>query len=128
MSFTTIFYIGFGGALGAILRSLTNGFISKIFPNLAFPLGTLSVNVIGGFFIGFLMSLASNIHMDINLKSFLVTGFLGGLTTFSTFSYENMLLLQSGNYTNAFLNIASNLFLSLLFCYFGFWIVKAMYA
>ncbi|ABK82565.1 fluoride efflux transporter CrcB [Campylobacter fetus] len=128
MSFTTIFYIGFGGALGAILRSFTNGFVSKIFPNLSFPLGTLSVNIIGGFFIGFLMSLASNINIDINLKSFLVTGFLGGLTTFSTFSYENMLLLQSGNYTNAFLNIASNLLLSLLFCYFGFWIVKVMYA
>ena len=75
MSFTTIFYIGFGGALGAILRSFTNGFVSKIFPNLSFPLETLSVNIIGGFFIGFLMSLASNINIDINLKSFCKTLF-----------------------------------------------------
>ncbi|AII14845.1 putative fluoride ion transporter [Campylobacter iguaniorum] len=119
MSLISIICIGSGGFIGAVLRALSNALVAKIFPNLAFPLGTLFVNVLGGFLIGFILSLASSLPLNPNLKSFLVTGILGGLTTFSTFTYENMLLLNSGNFLNAFLNIFLNVVLCIIFCYIG---------
>ncbi len=78
------------------------------------PYGTLIVNVFGGFFIGLLMelSLATDL-IPPNFRLFLVTGVLGGLTTFSTFGYETMSLFSDRSYWHALLNIGLNLFLSL---------------
>lgn len=101
------------------------GVVNKAFSQHALPLGTLFVNLIGGFFIGFILSLPSPISPL--LRSFLIAGVLGGFTTFSTFSFENMLLLQGGNFFLAFLNIALSIFLSLLFCYLGTLSAKALF-
>lgn len=125
MSISSILAIGCGGFVGAILRVMMIGVVNRTFSQHVLPLGTLFVNIIGGFFIGFILSLPSPISPL--LRSFLIAGVLGGFTTFSTFSFENMLLLQGGNFALDFLNITLSVFLSLLFCYLGSLCAKALF-
>ncbi|SHI66818.1 CrcB protein [Clostridium cavendishii DSM 21758] len=108
-----LLYVGIGGFIGASLRYLISLAAPKIFGN-NLPYGTLIVNILGGILIGLIMeiSLTTNL-ISPNLKLFLTTGIMGGLTTFSTFSYETISLLCSGSYILGFLNICLNLFLSL---------------
>jgi CrcB protein len=105
--------VGAGGFLGACLRySITCG-STKIFGS-AFPYGTLIVNVTGGIIIGIIMEASSSTNfISENMKLFLATGIMGGLTTFSTFSFETVSFLSSGSYIKAILNISLNLILSL---------------
>jgi fluoride exporter len=109
-----VFYVGLGGFIGASLRYLVSTYAAKLSVS-QFPYGTLIVNVLGGILIGFIMgiSLKSN-YIAPNLKLFLTTGILGGLTTFSTFSYETIELFNNGRYFIGFTNMFLNLFLSLL--------------
>lgn len=105
-----ILYVGIGGFIGASLRYL----ISTKFTGTQFPYGTLIVNIIGGILIGFIIELSlvtDSVSPD--LKLFLTTGVMGGLTTFSTFSYETITFFSNGSYFLAFLNTGLNLFLSL---------------
>ncbi len=106
-----LFYVGMGGFLGAILRFLISGWVQKISSS-TFPVGTLSVNILGSFFIGFLVVMFEN-FISPHWKAFLVTGLLGALTTFSTFSYETVILLQEGLFLKAGLNVVLNVF----FCF-----------
>lgn len=106
LSWQTILAIGLGGFLGAIARAyavhITNKYIS-----IEFPLGILLVNLIGSFIIGVLYAYFSFNTVDINLKAFLTTGFLGALTTYSTFAIESYLLFGTSS-TLAFINIVLN--------------------
>lgn len=78
------------------------------------PLGTLIVNVVGGFLIGMIMELSVSTDLiSPNLKLFLTTGVMGGLTTFSTFSYETINLISDGRYLFGIANILLNVFLSI---------------
>jgi len=87
--------IGLGAALGALLRWALAIWLNGFFPTL--PPGTLAANVIGGYLIGVAMALfAHQVWLPPEWRLFAVTGFLGGLTTFSTFSAEVMTLLQQG--------------------------------
>ena len=109
-----IFCVGCGGFLGAISRYIISIYTSKQFL-FKIPLGTLIVNVLGGFLIGLIMELTiKNNFISPQLKLFLTTGIMGGLTTFSTFSYETIVLIKEGNILLAILNILLNLILSLL--------------
>ncbi|ENY1772523.1 fluoride efflux transporter CrcB [Campylobacter coli] len=119
----TLLIVGFGGFIGAILRMLSINLVNKFFPY-SISFGTLFVNVLGSFIIGLLFSYAQNKGLSPALKSFISTGFLGAFTTFSTFSYENLLLLQSGNYFNFSLNILLNIILCLIAVWLGFIIFK----
>ncbi|CZE45769.1 fluoride efflux transporter CrcB [Campylobacter geochelonis] len=110
--------VGVGGFFGAILRAVITQICFKILPQ-TLPFGTLFVNVMGGFLIGVFMTLSDKFVINSELRSLLVTGFLGALTTFSTFAYENILLLQSGNFTSFGLNVILNVSLSVLACYAG---------
>ncbi|CZE46861.1 fluoride efflux transporter CrcB [Campylobacter geochelonis] len=110
--------VGVGGFFGAILRAVITQICFKILPY-TLPFGTLFVNVMGGFLIGVFMTLSDKFVINSELRSLLVTGFLGALTTFSTFAYENILLLQSGNFTSFGLNVILNVSLSVLACYAG---------
>lgn len=108
-----VIYVGLGGFIGASLRYLISIGASKTF-NFDIPMGTLIVNILGGLLIGFIMELSlSTDIISPELRLFLTTGILGGLTTFSTFSYETINLLNSGAYIWGILNIILNLSLSL---------------
>lgn len=102
-----ILIVGLGGAIGSILRWLLGLSLNAIFPTI--PLGTLTANLIAGYLIGICLSvfvIFPNITLE--WKLFLITGCLGGLSTFSTFSAEVALLLQHGRALWAFITIAAH--------------------
>ena len=119
-----IICVGCGGFLGAISRYIISIYTSKQFL-FKIPIGTLIVNVLGGFLIGLIMELTiKNNFISPQLKLFLTTGIMGGLTTFSTFSYETIVLIKEGNILLAILNILLNLILSLLGVVLGNIVIK----
>ncbi|MEA2048949.1 MAG: fluoride efflux transporter CrcB [Campylobacterota bacterium] len=123
MNLTTIIAVASGGAVGATLRLLINGFTNKHFVH-PLPLGTLAVNLLGSLLIGMLFAyFHCNTSLPPHLKTFLVTGILGALTTYSTFAIESFFLLESGNYTYAFANMALNLFGTILLAGLGYTIM-----
>lgn len=108
-----LFYVGIGGFIGACLRYIISLYSSKLLGT-QLPYGTLIVNVLGGILIGLIMELSLTTNLiSPNLKLFLTTGIMGGLTTFSTFSYETVTLFSNGSYVLAMLNGGLNLFLSI---------------
>jgi len=111
MNLTLILMIGMGGFLGAISRFLIASYVQNASGSL-FPVGTLAVNVLGSFIIGFAAMLFSQM-VEPEYKAFIITGFLGALTTFSTFSLENINMLQDGDYSKVLLNIVLNVTLTL---------------
>ena len=123
MNSLTIVAVASGGALGATLRLLINTSVNKTFIH-TLPLGTLTVNLIGSFFIGLLFAYFHiNTELSPHLKTFLTTGVLGALTTYSTFAIESFFLLQSGHYSHAFANMALNLFGTIFLAGIGYIIV-----
>ncbi|SNR72864.1 fluoride efflux transporter CrcB [Desulfurobacterium atlanticum] len=112
-----LFYIGAGGFIGAICRFLIAGAVQRAAGGM-FPVGTLTVNVLGSFIIGILAMLFQDLIAP-EWKGFFITGFLGALTTFSSFSYETVSLFQEGLVVQAVLNILLNVFLCLCATVFG---------
>lgn len=107
----TILLVGIGGFVGAILRFMLSSFVQKSSDTI-FPIGTLSVNLLGGFMIGFL-ALYFEHNVAPEYRALVITGFLGALTTFSTFSYETVLLLESAAYAKALANIMISVIFSI---------------
>ena len=103
-----------GSGIGGMLRYWGSHFVYKFLPTV-FPFGTLFVNFAGTFLLGFFMYyLESNTLISQNVRVFLTIGICGGFTTFSTFSFETMNLLQDKEYLLAGLNIAANVFITLI--------------
>lgn len=93
--FYTLLAIFSGAGLGALLRFFLGTKLNSIYPSI--PIGTLSANLLGGYLIGlFIAFFASNTALAPEWRLFIITGFLGGLTTFSTFSAEIVTLIQEG--------------------------------
>ena len=110
--------VGAGGFIGAGLRFSLTKLLSKI--SVIIPLGTLMSNIIAGFVIGLVLGIGENSqNIPEKTKLFLATGLLGGLSTFSAFSIENIELFYKNKFLEGFGNIFLNLVLSLLFTYIG---------
>ncbi len=125
MNITTLIAVGVGGFFGAIARFLIAGYVQKL-SGIFFPIGTLTVNVLGSFIIGLLFMYFEQIIHPM-AKAMLVTGFLGALTTFSTFSLETFLLLQDGLYLKAGLNILLNVTLTIASTFAAIILFKKLY-
>lgn len=119
--------VGMGAALGAWLRWGLSLWLSV--PGQTVPWGTLAANWGGGFVIGFLVAFFDG-HQSLppEWRLLLITGFLGGLTTFSTFSAEAMLLLQRGDYLWAIAHSGLHLLGSIVLCVAGFALYRAVFA
>lgn len=111
--------VGVGGVLGCWLRWGLQLGLNAVTPHV--PLGTLLANLGGGYLIGVALAFfVGHPDMSPEWRLFAITGFLGGLTTFSSFSAESFLLLQRGDYLWALAHTALHLLGSLLFCAAGF--------
>ena len=109
--------VALGGALGASLRYIIAAVTHEIFGH-NFPYGTLMVNILGSLVIGYFLVLIPDQESGIPLlRLLLITGVLGGFTTYSAFSVETLELVQNGHLTKAGLNIA----LTLAFCFVAVW-------
>lgn len=109
-----ILLVGIGGAVGAVCRFLTGFIFVNLLKNSILSV-TVFINIIGSFCIGGLMTVIDNY----NLRLFLIVGYLGGFTTFSSFAYENFVLLQSDNIGWLVINVGVSVLLSLLAVYLG---------
>ncbi|MEJ5351337.1 MAG: fluoride efflux transporter CrcB [Melioribacteraceae bacterium] len=113
-----------GAGIGGVLRYWLSGFVYKFLPP-TFPYGTLTVNVLGSFIIGIVMYYFDAYELiSSQLRIFLTIGFCGGLTTFSTFSYETINFLKEREYLYAGLNILLNLFLTLFVLFISYKLSK----
>ncbi len=108
-----------GGALGAVARYALANSIYTILGR-GFPYGTLAVNLIGSFFMGFLfVLLLERINVGPEIRAAIIVGFLGSFTTFSTFSMETLTLINQEAYTKAALNIVLSVVVCILFAALG---------
>ena len=112
-------YVAIGSAAGGVARFALSTFVQqRVGPN--FPVGTLLVNISGSLLLGFLMRLALGTDLiSPETRVLLTTGFCGGYTTFSTFTYETMVLIEDGETTRAALYIVLSVVLSLIGAWLG---------
>lgn len=111
--------VAIGGALGSVARYLLGAFIQDRVAT-ALPVGTLAINVVGSVLLGFFVQIGlASAAFSPEIRFFLTTGFCGGFTTFSTFSYETLKLVEDGEYGTASLYVSSSVVLSLLGCAIG---------
>jgi CrcB protein len=96
----TLILIATGGAAGSVLRYLLGGAAQHLSPR-GFPIGTLSVNVLGCLLIGIFARVFLNVQTAASMRALLMVGFCGGFTTFSAFSHETVSLIEGGEYTRA---------------------------
>ncbi|MEO8517492.1 MAG: fluoride efflux transporter CrcB [Flavobacterium sp.] len=122
----TLFYIALGGGLGSVLRYLTSVAMNK-YIQVTFPYATFVTNILGCLLIGIFFGYFEKQNaISQDLKFFLITGLCGGYTTFSTFSNENVQLLQTNQVLTAFLYIGLSVFVGLLATWCGLILVKSL--
>jgi len=125
MNLGIVFAVGIGGFLGAISRFIIASFVQKL-SGASFPYGTLAVNILGSLIIGYLFLFFEQTVAPAQ-KAMFVTGFLGALTTFSTFSLETVLMLQNGLFLKAITNVTLNAILCIGATILGMIIFKKIY-
>ena len=115
-----------GGGVGALLRYSSTYIVNNLFNN-KFAIGTIFVNCVGALLIGFLMNLFSVFSINIKWKLFIITGFLGGYTTFSAYSFETVNYFLNGNVKYAVMNILLSNILCLVFVFLGISLSKMVF-
>jgi CrcB protein len=122
----TVLWIGLGGFIGANARYFLGRAVIERWGS-AFPWGTLTVNVLGSLLIGIILEvIAQRAISDPAYRLFLVVGFLGGFTTFSTFAFESVTLLDDGKWTRALTYVLASNALAIVACFLGMWIVRRL--
>jgi CrcB protein len=122
--YRSLLLVAIGSCIGGVSRFLCQQFIQKHFPS-SIPFGTLSVNIIGCFIIGVIYGLANkNNILSPELRIFIATGFCGGYTTFSSFAYENISLIQEGEFYYTGVYILLSLIIGFAAVYAGILITK----
>ncbi len=112
--------IGLGGFIGTIARFGVSK-LSVHWQFLSIPMGTLLVNVLGSLIIGILMGLSQKTNLlSLELRMFLIIGICGGFTTFSSFSSENLVLMQNGQFLIALIYTASSILFGFTAVYLGY--------
>jgi len=123
----TLFLVALGGALGASLRWLWGVALFRLAGPTEFPVAILSVNVLGSFLMGAFVALAAQRGLT-HLSPFVMTGLLGGFTTFSAFSLEAMTLIERGALGQATLYMALSVGLSVAGLALGLWLARGVLA
>jgi len=119
-SIDSIIFVALGGALGSVFRYLLSTWTQTVSKSIDFPYGTLTVNLIGCFVIGFLAQLAEERGVFTSeSRAFVFIGILGGFTTFSSFGNETINLLRDSETLNALANIGANVIFGLIFVWLG---------
>jgi len=115
----SLLFVGIGGGIGSMLRYLLQIFIGRHVP-IVFPLGTFLVNCSGCFLIGMFYSLATKYTgFSPEWRLFLITGICGGYTTFSTYSYDGLILLKQGSNMAFMIYVLGSVVLGLLATFAG---------
>lgn len=119
-----ILYLGIFGGLGCVMRYLVSGWVYALFGR-AIPYGTLAVNVLGSLLLGMIMegSLRSTL-LSPELRIGITVGFMGGFTTFSTFSYETVRLLEEGSLVAAGVNVLLNVTVCIAAAVIGIYLAR----
>jgi len=118
--------VALGGALGSGMRHLTNLAALRLFGP-AFPWGTLTVNVVGGFLMGlFVELLARRFGGSAELRLFVATGILGGFTTFSAFTLDFAVLYERGALAQAFGYVVASVVVAIAALFLGMWLGKSL--
>lgn len=114
-----VLLIALGGAIGTVLRYLTSLLAARWF-GAEFPYGTLIVNLSGAFLIGLVQQIGTEtVLVPDNARLFLTTGMMGGLTTYSAFSYETVRLMEANAWHQAWINIFVTTTICLSLCFLG---------
>ncbi|MAZ71979.1 MAG: fluoride efflux transporter CrcB [Flavobacteriaceae bacterium] len=112
-----------GGGLGSSLRYIVGNYVNN--STTGIPYGTFLANMLGSLFIGIILGFAvKNDTLSQNTILFLATGFCGGFTTFSTFAYENHVLLKTGDFTAFALYTIGSFIIGFAAVFFGIWLVR----
>ena len=121
-----LIYIGVFGALGCVSRYLASGWFHSLLGR-SLPYGTLMVNIVGSFLLGLLMegSLRSTL-LSPEVRIGITVGFMGGFTTFSTFSYETIRLIEEGSFLHAGANIVLNVVVCIFFAALGIFLARQL--
>ncbi|MGH7603315.1 MAG: fluoride efflux transporter CrcB [Gemmatimonadaceae bacterium] len=115
-----VWYVAIGSGIGGVVRLLIGNFIQQRVGT-SFPLGTLVINITGSFVLGFLIRYAlATPNITPELRALMTTGFCGGYTTFSTYSFETATLIEDGRYERASLYILLSVGIALLGVFGGF--------
>ncbi|HEY0528680.1 MAG TPA: fluoride efflux transporter CrcB [Gemmatimonadaceae bacterium] len=117
--------IAVGGAIGSVARYIVGRAVQGLSGS-GFPIGTLAVNIVGCFLIGVFVRFLLNMQTSPELRALLVVGFCGGFTTFSTFSYEAVGLIEGGDYARAASYVVASVVICILATFAGMAVMGAV--
>ncbi|MBO6604144.1 MAG: fluoride efflux transporter CrcB [Roseicyclus sp.] len=123
---TAVFQVALGGAAGAVLRYLTGLGMIRIVGHTSFPYAIITVNVLGSFLMGLFVVAAAHRGLT-HLSPLVVTGFLGGFTTFSAFSLEAVTLYERGEMASAVIYVLASVGFSIFGLVLGLWLARGIF-